>query len=67
MKKKNNMVTLIVTIDKSELTEEIKRQMIRDGYPEADLADFENMMDEQDICQRIFGFSETVNVEIEED
>jgi hypothetical protein len=61
-------ITLIISnIDKTELAECIKQQMISDGYPEEDLKDFENIMEEHDIAQRLLhGLVDSKDIEIED-
>jgi hypothetical protein len=53
--KKNSKVTITVEIDRKELSEFIKQKMIQDGYPEKDLADIEEFLDEGDIANYCFG------------
>ena len=59
-------VTVIFTVEKSELADIVKKQMIREGYPERDLENFEDMIDGQDIAQWLL-HDITDNVVIEED
>jgi len=59
-------VTITFTADKSELADIIKKQMIRAGYPEKDLDNFEDMLDGQDIAQWLL-HDITDDVEISED
>jgi hypothetical protein len=41
--------------------------MISDGYPEEDLKDFENIMEEHDIAQRLLhGLVDSKDIEIED-
>ena len=57
-------ITITFTANKKDLADFIKKQMIRDGYPETDLDNFENMMDEQDINQRLLhDLAEDIEIE----
>lgn len=51
---KKGKITITVEIDKKELSDFVKQNMIRDGYPEKDLEDIEEFLDEGDIAKYCF-------------